>query len=158
VDEIAERFDAPAFVVTPCYDQLLCVARSERASVVRGQLLELDESPGGALLLAYRLIWRGALGRPDDAEAKEIRGAGMVRWGDQVALPVPWNEDGVLGALILPESADAHENVIGRAWALAAAVEVRALGIESRRSRGHRSAAAERGGSKSFARSRTSRA
>ena len=101
VGEVAERAGRPAYVVVPCYEQLLCVASSDRAVVRRGDVVAAAGSPGGLVLLAHRPAWRAALERCDrDGELERVRKLGLARVGGEVALPVPCNGDGVLGALV----------------------------------------------------------
>jgi DNA-binding IclR family transcriptional regulator len=105
--EAAERLERPAHVAIPCYGQLLCLASSAGAPARRGDLLDIAGSAPGRVLLANRRPWREMLitrlelDEQQRAGLDEVRRLGYAWVEEQIAVPVWWREEGVLGALAI---------------------------------------------------------
>ena len=102
VGDLAAQADRTAFVAVPCYERLLCVAGSEGAPFRRGDLLDIAGSAAGLALLAHRPGWRRELPPAvDERELAQVVSLGHARVDQEIAVPMRWGEEGVLGAVTL---------------------------------------------------------
>jgi DNA-binding IclR family transcriptional regulator len=109
LERAAAATGLPAYLVIPCYRDVLCLASSSDSPVRQGDLQPATHTAAGRLLLAHREPWReSVLGRvADDERARadaaleRIRTDGYAVAGEEMAAPVTWREDGVISALVL---------------------------------------------------------
>jgi DNA-binding IclR family transcriptional regulator len=135
VERATDLMQRPVYLAVPCYHDVLCLAASERSPLEQGDIAPAVESAAGLVLLAHRDPWRESVmdrlpesDRPAlDATLEQVRQQGYAVVADQVALPVRWRDDGVIGGLVVAGvQANALGTVAERASAIVASFDAEA--------------------------------
>jgi len=116
VNGVARLTGRPVYLAIASYLDVLCLASSEGAPLCQGDVVPAMESAAGVVLLAHRHPWREsvmeriALENPRqedddgpglDARLERVREQDYGVVGDELAVPVRWRENEVIGALVV---------------------------------------------------------